>query len=277
LWGGDLSAQPEAVKARTVGVFGRAAATYDTVIPFFEAFAGRLVVAAQVGVGERVLDVACGRGAVARVAAGAVGSSGCVVGVDLSEAMVEEAKKGLAQSGFGNVEVRVGDAERLDLPTGSFDVALCGFGVFFFPDARAALSGCHRVLRVGGRFGASTFAGSGGYGWERDVLRELGFDDPELTHPLRTADGVIAALRRAQFAGAVVTRVTERFVFPDLDSYVAWNWSHGSRRVLERMDENELERYRAAVAGRLADHAVEGGFELVQAVDSIVAQATTAS
>jgi enoyl-CoA hydratase/carnithine racemase len=109
------------------------------------------------------------------------------------------------------------------------------------------------------------------------VLRELGFDDPELTHPLRTADGVIAALRRAQFAGAVVTRVTERFVFPDLDSYVAWNWSQGSRRVLERMDENELKRYRAAVAARLQDHAVEGGFELVQAVDLIVAQATTAS
>ena len=98
--------------------------------------------------------------------------SGYVLGVDLSSAMIEVARQDLARLDLpASVEVRVGDAEDLDLPDDSFDLVVCGFGVFFFPDPAAAASEFRRVLRGGGRFAASTFVGSGGgYPWISDVI-----------------------------------------------------------------------------------------------------------
>jgi O-methyltransferase/aklanonic acid methyltransferase len=111
-----------------------------------------LVAAAGVQLGERVLDLACGRGACLRAALGAVGADGFVLGVDFAPAMVEMMAEELRSNGARNAEVRLGDAEHLDLPDGSFDVVTCGFSVFFFPAPEVALTGCRRVLKPGGRF-----------------------------------------------------------------------------------------------------------------------------
>lgn len=141
-----VSATPEEIKAGTAGGFGRAASTYDTVIPFFETFARDLVEAAAPQPGDRVLDVACGRGACLRVAAQHVGRSGYVLGADLSSDMIDMARQDLVGLDLpASVEVRVADAEHLDVPDDSFDVVVCGFGVFFFPDAAAAMSEFGRV------------------------------------------------------------------------------------------------------------------------------------
>jgi O-methyltransferase/aklanonic acid methyltransferase len=170
-----VSATPEEIKAGTAGSFDGAASTYGTVIPFFETFARYLVDTGAPKPGERVLDVACGRGACLRVAAEHVGPSGYVLGVDLSNAMIELASQDLARQGLpASVEVRFGDAEHLDIPDASFDLVVCGLGVFFFPDPAAAISEFWRVLRRGGRFAGSTFVGSGGgYPWIGDVIRTI--------------------------------------------------------------------------------------------------------
>jgi ubiquinone/menaquinone biosynthesis C-methylase UbiE len=73
-----------AAKAETAGVFSRVAPTYDTVIPFFQTFGRHLVAAASLRPGERVLDLACGRGAVLFPAALAVGEQGSVLGIDIA-------------------------------------------------------------------------------------------------------------------------------------------------------------------------------------------------
>jgi ubiquinone/menaquinone biosynthesis C-methylase UbiE len=199
---GDVSTTPEEIKAGTAGGFGRAASTYDTVIPFFETFARYLVEVAAPNPGDRVMDVACGRGACLRVAAEDVGSSGYVLGVDLSRAMIDIAGEDLARLKLAaSVEVRVGDAEHLDLPDDCFDVVVCGFGVFFFPDPGAALSEVRRVLRDGGRFAGSTFVGSGGgYPWIGEVLhaiRPTAVMPPR--SPVATAAGLTEFLQRAGF------------------------------------------------------------------------------
>jgi O-methyltransferase/aklanonic acid methyltransferase len=271
---GDVSTTPEEIKAGTAGGFGRAASTYDTVIPFFETFARYLVEVAAPNPGDRVMDVACGRGACLRVAAEDVGSSGYVLGVDLSRAMIDIAGEDLARLKLAaSVEVRVGDAEHLDLPDDCFDVVVCGFGVSFFPDPGAALSEVRRVLRDGGRFAGSTFVGSGGgYPWIGEVLhaiRPTAVMPPR--SPVATAAGLTEFLQRAGFVDATTREVEARFIFPDLDAYLAWNWSTGQRRLLESLNDQEADAYRHESAMRIEDHAVAGGYELIQTAAMTVA------
>jgi len=93
----------------------------------FEEWAGRLVAAAGVSPGHRVLDIACGTGIVARTAAGVVGDGENVVGLDLNEAMLTVARRVRPDLGW-----RQGDAARLPFPDRSFDVVLCQSGLMFF-------------------------------------------------------------------------------------------------------------------------------------------------
>jgi SAM-dependent methyltransferase len=104
--------------------------------------------------GERVLDVATGPGTVAVRAAMAVGPAGAVVATDLTPEWEEVVARGAAAARVGNVTFRATSADALDLPDGSFDVALCQFGLMFVPEPVAALRAMRRVLRDGGRLGA---------------------------------------------------------------------------------------------------------------------------
>ena len=99
--------------------------------------------------GERVLDVACGTGVVARLASQAVGAAGTVVGLDINPGMLAVASS-TTPPGIA-IDWHEASAEALPLPEASFDVVLCQMGLQFVPDRRAALSEMRRVLASGGR------------------------------------------------------------------------------------------------------------------------------
>lgn len=101
--------------------------------------------------GDRVLDVACGTGIVARKAATRVGRSGSVVGVDFQPDMIDQARK--TPPTDPPVEWRQASADDMPFEDGEFDVVLCQHGMQFFPDKPAALREMHRVMAPGGRFG----------------------------------------------------------------------------------------------------------------------------
>lgn len=96
--------------------------------------------------GQRVLDICTGTGALAALLRRRVGPSGQVVGLDLTEAMVELARRRVAQ-----VEFMVGDAGQLPFEPGSFDAASMAFGLRNLASHEQALSEVLRVLRPGGR------------------------------------------------------------------------------------------------------------------------------
>ena len=100
--------------------------------------------------GERVLDVACGTGSVARHVAPMVGAHGKVVALDISPAMLAVARTLPAPAG-ATITWLDGDATRLALPDDAFDLVLCQQGVQFFPDRAAAVREMRRVLTDGGR------------------------------------------------------------------------------------------------------------------------------
>lgn len=104
--------------------------------------------------GERVLDVACGTGIVARGAAQRVGPEGTVVGLDINEGMLEVARR-VSSDIRPAIEWRKGDATDMPLPDGAFDIVFCQQGLQFFPDRPAALGEMHRVLVPNGRLALS--------------------------------------------------------------------------------------------------------------------------
>jgi ubiquinone/menaquinone biosynthesis C-methylase UbiE len=108
-----------------------------------------LVEAAALQPGERVLDVACGTGIVARLAAKRVGSTGAVAGLDINPGMLAVARAA-TPSGTA-IEWHEAPAQAAPLPDGVYDAVLCQMGLQFFPDKVAALREMHRVLAPGGR------------------------------------------------------------------------------------------------------------------------------
>lgn len=108
--------------------------------------------------GHRVLDIATGVGEPAVTAARMVGPSGTVVATDHSPGMLEIGRQRIAAENLKNVEFHVGDAESLDFPEGSFDAALCRFGLMFIPDLAVALQRVYRSLLPGGKFVATVWA-----------------------------------------------------------------------------------------------------------------------
>lgn len=130
---------------------GDAPLAYDTHIvdAFMQDYSRRLVEAAAVKTGNRVLDVACGTGVVTRLAANEAGLKGSVVGFDLNAGMLNRARA--SEENDGTIEWREGSVTEMPFEDASFDRVLCQHGLQFFPDKPAALAEMHRVLAPGGR------------------------------------------------------------------------------------------------------------------------------
>ena len=114
-----------------------------------------LVHRAQPRAGEAVLDVACGTGVVARLAAKAV-ARGQVTGLDLNAGMLAVAR-GMPSQG-APINWIEGSALDLPFPPDSFDVVLCQLGLQFFPDQERAFREMRRVLRNSGRAALSVYS-----------------------------------------------------------------------------------------------------------------------
>ena len=137
-------------KLRTAGAWDEVAPRYHKrwagagAGPF--AVTPRLVKMAGIKRGDRVLDMACGTGAVTKRAARAAGRSGSVTGFDMSASALRIARR---FAGSANVHFCLADAETVRF-AGRFDAAVCQYALFYFPDSLAALRNARRMLREGG-------------------------------------------------------------------------------------------------------------------------------
>jgi len=115
--------------------------------------------------GERVIDVACGTGLVSIEAAKKVGGNGFVLGTDISDKMIEEAKLISANQNVTNIDFQRMDAEELNLNGTVFNVALSALGIMYYPDPLKACEEMKRVLTQGGRAAAAVWGDRKNCGW----------------------------------------------------------------------------------------------------------------
>jgi SAM-dependent methyltransferase len=219
----------------------------------FRPFSGVVADAAGIAAGQRVLDVACGTGVLARTVAARVGASGQVLGLDANPEMLAVARR-LDTT----IEWLDGRAEALPLPSASVDAVVSQFGLMFFDDRVAALREMRRVLRPGGRLAVAVCDAverSPGYGALAMLLQEL-FGERvagAFRAPFAIGDAaLLAALaREAGLARADVLQRSATVRFASIDALVSTEracvWTLGGL-----LDEAQFERLRHAARKTLA-------------------------
>jgi len=105
--------------------------------------------------GETVVDLGSGAGNDVFIAQRLVGATGTVIGIDMTEAMIEKAKQNTQKLGYNNVEFRLGDIEQLPVADNTADVVVSNCVINLVPDKLRAFQEICRVLKPGGRFGIS--------------------------------------------------------------------------------------------------------------------------
>jgi SAM-dependent methyltransferase len=168
--------------------------------------------------GERVLDVACGTGIIALDAAARVSPGGDVVGVDLSGRMIEVARRQAMQDEAENVHFERMDAERLELPDNSFDVALCALGLMYVPSPERAIMEMRRILRPRGRIALAVWGERSRCGWSElfpIIDAEVASEVCPLFFQLGQRDTLAALCSKAGFTVIQSSRMSETLVYCD--------------------------------------------------------------
>jgi len=156
-------------------------------------FGQAAIEAAAPATGERVLDIGCGAGASSLALAARVGAGGQVLGVDLSEPLIDRARAIAPHD--TPVQYRVADASSAELPKGAFDILFSRFGVMFFDDPTAAFAHMRRALQPGGRVAFVCWRGMAENDWVRlpmgaikGIVPPTAPPDPEAPGPFSFGD-----------------------------------------------------------------------------------------
>ena len=189
----------------------------------FRPFTEDLLARAAPRPGERVLDLACGTGIVARLVAPRVAPGGSVTGLDVSPAMLAVARARAATEGVASTWDEA-SATTLPYGDGAFDLALCQQGLQFFPDQPAALRELYRVLAPGARALTSTWApldqSPAFAAYNRVAQTHLGIAPCGPSFSLPDAERVRGLLEEAGFAPVEVVPVELTVTFPSLEEFV---------------------------------------------------------
>lgn len=210
---------------------GNVPEAYDKhlVAPLYEPMAHVLLAAIGLKAGERLLDVACGPGSVARVAARHAQMHGRVSGCDVSPEMIAVARSKAAEPGSAAIDYAVAPAASLPFADATFDAVSCQQGLQFFPDRVAALVEIRRVLTPEGRVAIVVFRPPDGaqlFTTLRDAAQRAGVFDPQSLGPTPFEYGSVEDLQRdlkaAGFRDVAIGERTVPVVFDGgLDQAVA--------------------------------------------------------
>jgi SAM-dependent methyltransferase len=219
--------------------------------------------------GERVLELAAGLGETGMLAAELVAPMGGVIVSDQAEAMLGGARERALALGLSNVEFQVLNAEWIDLPVASIDIALCRWGYMLMADPSAALRDTRRVLRPSGRVALAVWDRLEHNPWmglPAQELRERGLTEspaPGTPGPfaLGSAERVTELLEQAGFGEVHIEALELRRRHASFEEF--WDSTLDLSRqlhdaVLDR-PEAEIAEIHAALAERFAPYTAADG------------------
>ncbi len=189
----------------------------------FQEWAERVAGVARLEPGQRVLDVACGTGVLARAAEMRVAPGGKVVGLDPNEDMLAVARRKSPQ-----LEWRQGRAEWMPFDDESFDAVVSQFGMMFFEDSVAAIREMTRVLRPGGQLTVAVWdrlENSPGYATLTTLLERLFGarvgDSMRAPYSLSDAAQLHELFRKAGYPDAQVTTLAGTVRFDSIEAMIS--------------------------------------------------------
>jgi SAM-dependent methyltransferase len=243
-----------------------------TFADLFDAEAGlhyeRFRAAAGVGSRDRVLDIGCGTGQSTRDAARAA-VDGSALGVDLSEPLLELARRRSDEEGLRNVTYQQADAQVHRFPPAHFDLCISRFGTMFFADPVAAFTNIGRALRPGARLVLLVWQHRDRNEWSTAAFQAItGSPAPSTPaasgqHPFSLADPTVAEriLTASGFAEVSFADVHEP-VFYGPDSATAYQFVLGlrdTRDLLAKLDAAQAEQALQRLRATLAEHETGDG------------------
>ncbi|MEI8105012.1 MAG: methyltransferase domain-containing protein [Actinomycetes bacterium] len=221
--------------------------------------------------GQTVLDLAAGTGETGFLAAPLLVPGGLLISADRSPNMLAAGRRGADARGLRNVDFRLLEAERLELPAATVDGVLCRFGYILKGDPPPALAEIRRVLRPGGRLAFSVWVERERNAWmtvPADVMVSRGHLHPQTDEERRTSEkrnpaSINALLTAAGFDKSEIEEQEVAYRFADSDEL--WFFVSELRgpvaQALARLDEDERQAVRAEIESR-ATRTSGGGFAL---------------
>lgn len=240
-------------KQKVAKVYNLASGGYDKpALRFFPLVAEKLVELAHIREGPNVLDAGTGTGVAAVAAAQKVGRLGKVIGVDIGEQILDQARQKLDLRAPTNLSFFLGDMEHLEFPDESFDVVLSASSLFFLSDMQSGLEEWKRVLKHGGTIAISGY-GESAFRPLSDLyearIRSYGVKLAAPTRPfswqrLMEPEQCLSLFRTAGLENIEVFSEQLGYYLQDADEWWDVVWNSGFRGPVSQLRPEQLEHFK---------------------------------
>jgi ubiquinone/menaquinone biosynthesis C-methylase UbiE len=209
--------------------------------------------------GDRVLDVGCGTGIVARQVAARLDGNGSVTALDLSPNMLAVARTAANRERLA-IEWREGNAERLPFPDSSFDLVLCQFALMFVGDKAAALAEMRRVVSENGRVLVSVWQSLDRHPFYQNlhkvIQQRLGMSALQDIFALGSAGDLRTLVMRSGFRKVEMEPFSLTARFPNPDAFIAGEIEVDTAAIpsMQHLDVRDRKAIVAAITADIQPH-----------------------